>query len=100
MESHWFEKGGKSAIHSEGSRGSGPEFVALDSPSLRRKVGMGTPGCRSAGISKTHLIDGSEIHGGAEGRSAVKSAETRSAGARLQSAAGAGAFIEAKEAES
>lgn len=47
------------------ARGPGLEFAALESPHLRRESGFGTPGCQSVG---THLVDGGEIHGGAEGR--------------------------------
>lgn len=79
------------ALHFEkGARGPGPESAELKSPSLRRKSEMGTPGCRSAG---THLVHGGEIHGGAEGRSAVHPAESRRAGVRLPPAGAAGAFM-------
>lgn len=47
------------------ARGPGLEFAALESPHLRRESSFGTPGCQSVG---THLVDGGEIHGGAEGR--------------------------------
>lgn len=52
---------------------------------------MGTPRCRSAG---THLVEGVEIHGDAEGRSAGNRGECASAGAKLRLGGGAGDFIE------
>lgn len=73
-ESHWAEKGGRTPAGAcgagelqveEEAGGPGMELKALESPHLRRESGFGTPGCQSVG---THLVDGGEIHGGAESR--------------------------------